>query len=144
MGTDDTCFAPGTLLNCAGSCQDRGNVPCAMDSECDGLFDAGMGRPVVCADPEPMHCPCNTGQTLCTQGCVDQSDCPAERACVSGHCRVRDCNPDAGVTCPGQFTCDSLVCRRINCTQDSDCGNGGYCVVGMCFPGLGSCAPGGS
>ncbi len=114
-----------------------------MDGECAGLFDAGMGRPVVCADPETRDCPCNSGQPVCTQGCVDPADCPEEKACIGGHCVQRDCAPDAGVVCPAQFTCDTLVCRRVTCTQDTECDNPGYCVRGSCYLGLGTCGVGG-
>ena len=144
MGSDDTCFPPGTVVDCAGSCQDRGSTACTMDNECTGVFDAGMGRAIVCAEPEPIHCPCTSGQQLCTQGCVEPSDCPVEKACVAGECLERACNLDAGAACPPLFACDAQVCRRATCVQDAECGSGGYCVRGMCFPGLGTCGSGGS
>ncbi len=118
------CLAPGAPAGC-GACN---NAPesCANDGACSGTQ--------IC---EPIPCACSS-QKACTAGC-ESTGCSADMACGADHrCHPKACT--GASECPSQFACQAGGCVRKSCSATAEC-PGGFCVLGRCHEGKGSCVP---
>jgi len=128
----EICFAPDES-NC-GACQ-LPDMPCMVDDDC--------GPEAVCA-PFEAQCACNPGENNCVPvtPCTMDAQCAPEERCDGNICVLKTCSQD-GLACPPFFDCvpgtGGDECQRIPCATDGDCGDGGFCVKGRCFDGLGMC-----
>jgi hypothetical protein len=123
----ENCARPGSVECSGATFCDLDGPPCLDDAECGGTPDA----PQICV-PDPC-CP----DSICQPGCVDAGDCGLAQACGDdGRCVAASC--DMQVPCPPNYTCEQGTCAVTTCESDAPCD--GFCVVGQCSVGLGTCS----
>lgn len=151
----------GATLACLdGTCKDPCEVlePCRRPAEC---------HVVPSAPVRTMYCECpngyiSSGEGTCkavpaivttTDGCVSDTDCPTDKACVRGYCRdpcncalnaecrVRDHRPVC--SCKQGFEGNpELHCVRSGCRSDQDCSGKHRCSDRRCVPVCPACGIG--
>ncbi len=133
------------MLTCLQSVQPGPESCDAVDNDCNGAVDDGMG---LC--PDGQGCDhgvcvpkCSSGEFTCPPNQVCSMDglcvepacvgvtCPDAQKCVAGGC----VDPCGGVVCPHAQTCVFGVC--IDPCQGIACDMGQVCVAGACIE---SCA----
>lgn len=121
-------------------------TPCSKNSQCS-VADTVPVRTMICTCPEGWV-PNDDGE--CTSvvvpippGCLSDSDCSAEHACINRLCRDPcDCgtNADCRVqnhrpvcSCAKGFDGNpNIACHAIGCRADSECDSSKACVNGNC------------
>ncbi len=131
----EQCLAPGEFGGC-GICMEPMAL-CVSSADCSGTD--------VCVTYRPL-CTCGGDASECRPRCTETS-CEAGESCnaSSGLCGPTSCTD--GYACPAETECvpasdraDEHGCERNACTTDGQCGCGGACVDGLCFPALGTCS----
>lgn len=121
----DQCLRPGETPPCA--------IPNPDPGDCTSDVDCTANPNDIC-----VLIPCSeTGAQHCVPGCTSNDDCDTGTECNPEHrCTSQPC--DDQNPCPTDFHCDEAFCARDTCTLDADCS--GFCVDGLCYDGLGTCA----
>lgn len=123
-----SCVPPGVSPGCGACYPDE--TPCMRDSDC---LNSGTGTDMIC-DVHPCSC---FGGLSCLKGCSSADECAEGEACADDHrCVPTRC--DRPADCPAHFNCRSGQCQRVPCMDDSGC-EGGFCVSGACYDGMGVC-----
>lgn len=98
---------------------------------CFGLMSCVVGTPgSECHDDND----CNNGfcrNGFCISGCQNDKGCPAYHRCEKGLCIPNPCQTTAD--CKEGTACISGKC--VNCTEDTQCGNGYVCANYVCRKG---------
>lgn len=93
-------------------CEDEGAASCGQTGSCDG----------------DGACAVYDSTTVCAAASCSGGTAESERRCDgSGECAAGE------QTSCAPFTCGASACRS-ECSQDSYCASGSYCVVGVCGP----------
>lgn len=130
--------------------------PCQLPSRCEVVPSLPV-RTMICVCPEGYV---SSGSGTCKPlqsivrvgGCVADSDCPSERACINdicrnpcscapnAECRIKDHKPVC--TCEQGFDGNpEIQCVRIGCQLDDQCSSTHSCINRQCVP---ACAADGS
>lgn len=99
----------------------------------DGYVSSGSG---TCKPTEPVR---DIG------GCISDSECPSDKACVNGICRDPcNCGPDAECrikdhkpvcSClQGYYGNPEIECSKIGCRSDDECSGQHTCINRQCVP----------
>ncbi len=84
---------------------------------------------------------------LCSSGCRSNADCANDKACIEGKCRnpcsLNPCGKNAECLasdhksvclCPTGYVGDAFqLCRKAECSADSDCAGSQACVDRSCI-----------
>lgn len=121
------CRHPGESPGCGVPNIDPGD--CVTDDDCMPGTTGMICDPIACSQTGAFHC---------VPGCTGNGDCPTGQSCSAGdRCVSQFC--DDQTPCPDDFHCDEMTCAQNVCVVDTDCV--GFCVEGLCYPGLGECQP---
>lgn len=137
-GSDLYCFGPNRSNVCGIPPQEQcaTDTDCFMGTVCHAIWDA---------------CSSDAIGSQCNPPCTADNCGMGFRCNAGGACEPIPC--DEGFTCPDRQKCDSAPahdmtlpvhartngCVNIDCTADSGCPTGKFCVEGYCQDGLGTC-----
>ncbi|BES97160.1 PTI [Nesidiocoris tenuis] len=130
--------------------------PCQRPAMCQTVSTLPV-RTMICECP-PGYISSGSGTCKATPPvktigeCIDDSECPTDRACINAICRDPcDCGPNSECrikdhkpicSClPGYDGNPNLECVKIGCRHDSDCSSQHACLNRQCVP---VCSPDGS
>lgn len=135
---DHKCIDPCTALE-----------PCQRPSRCE-VVPSSPVRTMICVCPEGYV---SSGSGTCKPlkpvldvgGCISDSDCPSDKACINDICRDPcNCGPNAECrvkdhkpVCSCQQGYDGnpeIQCIKIGCTSDSECSKTHSCINRQCVP----------
>lgn len=131
----------GAKKYCRPPCTDNGS--CGTSVRCD----VGTGRcePRPCDDAAACLAGayCTAAKVCAVQMCNVGNPCAEGFSCTTSDftCVPTPCAVGSTTDCPSSFGCNAttLQCARLPCACDTDCGGGGYCVGGSCYPIAGHC-----
>lgn len=123
--------------------------PCQRPSRCEVVPSAPV-RTMICVCPEGYV---SSGSGTCKPlqpvqdigGCVSDSDCPSNKACINDICR-NPCNCGTNAECRVKnhkpvCSCEQgydgnaeIQCVRIGCRSDSECSGTHACINRECVP----------
>lgn len=123
--------------------------PCQRPSRCE-VVPSSPVRTMICVCPEGYV---SSGSGTCKPlkpvldvgGCISDSDCPSDKACINDICRDPcNCGPNAECrvkdhkpVCSCQQGYDGnpeIQCVKIGCTSDSECSKTHSCINRQCVP----------
>lgn len=141
---------PSTLACINSKCVDPCHVlePCNLPSKCKVIPSAPV-RTMICICPEGYISSgsgtCKPIESIRTIGCIADSDCAPEKACVNSvcknpcncgphaECRIKDHKPVC--TCEQGFEGNpEIECVKIGCRSDDECSGTHSCINKQCVP----------
>ena len=120
---------PAGLPQCEAGCDERS--PCADGFFCqDSVCTEGCAADSDC----PGGTRCNPSNSECEPGCRLSAECPGGTACTDGVCARVACLSDG--QCNALEVCEEQVCNSVvgrACQDSTDCGARAVCAGGACY-----------